>query len=138
MAEYITLTDIATLISNSEITSFLDDNRDGVADVGLFDSIVTTCSDMTDAFVSSIYTVPFTGNIPALIKTATLYFVAESLYARRLTPDEKNPFKKTADLFRTTLSKIGAGELPIDASVARAFDSIVYVALYSRLNDTAL
>lgn len=116
---YITQQDILTLISGADITPYTDDSGTGEQTTGLLDSIITVCSRMADSYVSSVYTTPFSEPVPAAIKTATLYFVAESLQARRLTPEEKNMFTPVANVWRQLLKEVGAGKQPLDASVTR-------------------
>lgn len=117
---YIVKTDINAYINNNDLLPFLDDNRDGAEDPGLWDQIVSSCSCDVDGRLASIYATPF-NPVPAKVKAATIIFVCEALYARRLTPTETNPFSKRADLMRSDLSKVGSGDMPLDESFTRGF-----------------
>lgn len=118
MSTYCTAQDIQAYISNSEIVGFTDDDRDHVADGGLLDSIIATASNKVDALLSSVYQTPL-NPIPAKAKDAAIVFSCFALYARRLTPDEKNPFKSQQDYWLNILNQIGSGQLPLDANIPK-------------------
>jgi phage gp36-like protein len=138
MAEYITANDILTLISNNQFIQFTDDDADGVADSGVLDLIITDCSNQVDAFVSSIYTTPFTAPYPSKVREACLVFVCEALYARRLTPSESNPFTARANLWRKILEDVGSGGSPLDGSIPRTFRPGVAITTPSIVNDNTM
>ena len=117
---YCTQADVITEINGSELIAFLDDDGDGQADPGLLDSIIDRESSKIDGRLSSIYQVPFSP-VPPAVRDACTIFVAEALYRRRLTPDEKNPFKMEADEMRERLKLIGNGKLELDQNFPRAF-----------------
>lgn len=118
---YIVQNDVKAYVANNDLIPFLDDDSDGAEDTSLWANIVATCSADVDGRLASIYSVPFTV-VPAKVKAATIIFVCEALYARRITPTEVNPFTKRADEMRKELSKVGAGDMPLDASLVRAFE----------------
>ena len=139
MAEYITRDDVLTLISNSELDQFTNDSSDGSDTASTLTIVITDCSNQVDAYLAAIYTTPFTAPYPAKAKEACLVFTCEALYARRLTPDEKNPFKTRADMWRRLLESIGSGEQPLDVSIPRAFQPGGYtLVIPNRVNDTLL
>lgn len=112
---YTTQTKIQTLIPAADLTDALDDDRDGNADSGLLDAVIDTASTAVDAFLSGLYSVPFT-TPPAVVQEAALIFSCEAIYARRLQADQKNPFTARANYWRERLQKIGNGDLPLDAA----------------------
>ena len=71
--------------------------------------------------------IPLHSVIPIQRKSTPLplYSKPEMLYQRRLTPEEKNPFKSQADEWRKQLTSIGAGEIPLDESSRRGFQPVV-------------
>jgi phage gp36-like protein len=115
---YTTETKIQTLIPAAHLTDALDDDRDGLADDGLLDTIIATAANAVDAYLSGLYTVPFS-TPPAVVQEAALIFCCEAIYARRLTEADKNPFTARANVWRDRLQKIGAGLLPLDAATAK-------------------
>lgn len=131
---YINNQDITSIISGFELPGFTDDGQTGQLNQGVLDIVFEAASNAADAYVASIYTTPFTTYVPAKIKDATLVFAAEMLYQRRLSPDEKNPFKARADFYRKLLEQIGAGEIPLDVNVPRAFQPGVAIISNSRAN----
>lgn len=139
MAQYITRTDVLTLISNSELDQFTNDAGDGSDTTTNLTTVITDCSNQVDAFLAAIYTTPFSAPYPAKVKEACLVFTCEALYARRLTPEERNPFKSRADMWRRLLESIGSGEQPLDVNISRAFTPGGYTLVVpNRVNDTLL
>lgn len=117
---YIVSTDLDAYISENDLIPFADDDGSGDADTAKLASIIATAQLQVDARLAPIYTVPISPT-PTLCKIATVIFTCEALYARRLTPDQVNPFKSQADAMRKQLDKIGAGEAPLDATITRSF-----------------
>lgn len=118
---YTDQTTIQTYIHPKDLTAMLDDDRDGLADEALLDAIIATCSLEVDGYLANIYNTPFATPAPSKVRVAATVFCCEALYARRLTPDEKNPFSATAKLWRGILQKIGEEGIGLDVGVDRAF-----------------
>lgn len=116
---YTTQEKVETLIPPQYLVDALDDDRDGAADEGLLDTIIEAASNEVDGFLAGRFTIPFEDPAPAAVAEAALVFVCERLYARRLVPDEKNPFTARANAWRERLQKMGDGTLPLDASLTR-------------------
>ncbi len=129
---------LQAFISNDAITDFLDDDGDGTEDPGLLDAIIAACSVEADGFVSSIYPVPFSDPAPSKIRAATTVFVCEAFYARRLTPDQANPFRQRADMWRQILKEIGTGDVPLDESYIRGFEPGFAVTVPLAVNKTTM
>ena len=113
---YTTQAKIEALIPAPHLRDALDDDRDGVADTDLLDTVIANADNAVDAYLSGLYTVPFT-TVPSAAAEASLMFACEAIYTRRLDAlglSERNPFKPRADFWRTRLEKIGNGELPLD------------------------
>ncbi len=118
---YTDQTAITTYLNGKDITPFLDDDLDGTSDAGLLDSIIATCSMECNGYLAGIYPTPF-NPVPATVASACTIFVCEALYARRLTPDEKNPFKDRADNWRKVLNDIRINGTGLDYTIDRAFE----------------
>lgn len=131
---YCNQSDVTNLIDAVNLAAMTDDYAQGALNTTVLTNVILMASNACDALVSSIYAVPFTSNVPAKIKDASIIFTCEALYARRLTPDEKNPFKSRADYWRKELMLINAGELSLDESFNRGFVPIAYVSTPSRVN----
>jgi phage gp36-like protein len=112
---YTSQNEIEKLIPPQHLNDALDDDRDGSADDDVLDQLIAVAANAVDAYLAGLYTVPFE-TPPAVVKEACLVFACEAVYARRLGLNEKNPFTDRADWWRKRLEKIGAGELPLDAS----------------------
>jgi|HubBroStandDraft_5_1064220.scaffolds.fasta_scaffold103539_2 phage gp36-like protein len=97
-------------------------------------AVCQIASNKVDALLSSIYVVPFQVPIPAKVYTASVIFAVEMLWARRLTPEEKNPMKAEADYWRETLIKINNGDIPLDYESSRAFQPIIVKKHCSRVD----
>lgn len=117
---YIVSSDLDAYISANDLIPFADDSGAGNADTAKLASIIATAQLQVDGRLASIYTVPIVPT-PPLCKIATVIFTCEALYARRLTPGDKNPFKDQADQMRHKLDAIGSGDAPLDSSITRSF-----------------
>ena len=131
---YITQTDLANYIDNLNLIAATDDFATGTVNTTVLNNLLQTASDKADSLVSSIYTVPFGNPVPVKIKQAAIIFAVEMLYARRLTPDQKNPMTPQADELRKTLMDINRGLLSLDAAVVRVFTPVVISSHPSRAN----
>lgn len=56
---YLTQSEIQVAIPAPHLIDALDDDADGVADAALLDTIIASASNAVDAYLASIYTVPF-------------------------------------------------------------------------------
>jgi phage gp36-like protein len=113
--------DISSQIGGDQnLIPFLDDTQTGAMNTSLLTTLIGIADAEINGYISSVYEVPVSP-VPDKLKFCSIVFVCEMLYQRRLTPDEKNPWKRLADTLRDDLRKIGAGELNLDVNVARAF-----------------
>lgn len=106
---YSTRADLEAVIPPQFITQALDDNGDGVEDVGLFQKIQTAADQQVDAYLSGRFTTPFGTPVPPLVAEASRIFTSESLYARRGYAGEANPYTPRANKLRSQLQAIGDG-----------------------------
>jgi phage gp36-like protein len=113
---YLTQDSLGSIVPPAFIIQALDDDADGLADDGLWDSIAAEAAEAVDAFLAGRYAVPFSDPAPAVVAQAAKVFAAEMLYTRRGFTGQQNPFTVRADSARARLEKIGSGELPLDAS----------------------
>lgn len=134
MSQYCTYDDLVVLVDAVNLAAMSND-YDGNLPVNMtvINNICAQASNKVDALISSIYT-PFSGYIPSKVKEASIIFSLEILYARRLTPDEKNPFKEQSRTWLDLLTKINAGELDLDAQTKRVVKPVIFSATISRLN----
>jgi phage gp36-like protein len=115
---YLTQAQIETLIAPAHLNDALDDDGDGQPDTGLLAAIIAQADSAVDGYLAGLFTVPFV-TVPAIVAQASLIFAAEMIYARRISPSEKNPFTPRADAWRDRLQLIGSGKLPLDAAVVK-------------------
>jgi len=133
---YIVYNDLLSVIDEVNLRLMVDDwteGFNGIQSSNVLNTILQNSSDQADAYVCSIYQTPFV-TPPQKIKQAAIAFSVESLYKRRLTPEEKNPGTPLAKLWRETLMDIGAGNLPLDANFRREFPPIVVSRQCSPIN----
>ncbi len=133
MSLYIARNDLLSQISDSQLNNFTDDLGDGSETTSNLNTVMTVASNEVDSYLASIYTTPFSP-VPAKVKMASIIFACEALYARRLTPDEKNPFKERATMWRKLLIDIGSGKQPLDESFSRGFPPVVAITQPSIIN----
>lgn len=117
---YTTVNELERFIAASVLTEMLDDDGDGQRDEGLLDGIIESSSQAVDAYLCSLFDVPFTNPVPALVSQAGLIFTCYALFARRLTPEEKNPWTSQVNMIRDRLQKVGEGKLPLDAQQTKS------------------
>lgn len=118
---YVTQQQLETEIPAPHLADAVDDDAAGGADADKLDAILQKASDAVDAFLSSIYPTPFADPAPAACREAAFCFAGEMVYARRGVSSDSNPFSKRANDWRETLKQMGAGKLPLDANITKAF-----------------
>ncbi len=111
---------ISAKIPAPHLNDACDDDGDGSADSGVLDSIIAGAEIAVNAYLAGLFAVPFTTTVPAVCQEAALVFACEMVYDRRQILD-KNPYKERADFWRTRLERIGAGELPLDATIEKEY-----------------
>lgn len=117
---YCTQIQIQAEIGLQNLAAMTDDTGAGVVNAATLNQLIQNASFAIDGSISNIYSVPF-GTPPEKVRWACIIFVCEKLYQRRLTPDEKNPYKKQADDLRDIFKKIGNGELELDLNFPRNY-----------------
>lgn len=113
MSDYFSQSDLEALIPSAFLIQALDDDNDGVIDA--FAVVQTQAQGEVDAYLEPRFAVPLTGSIPRLVNKAAVTIAAELCYRRRGTPDADNPWVSTAKAMRTLLTKIGQGDLQLQA-----------------------
>jgi phage gp36-like protein len=94
--------------------SALDDDRDGIEDVGLADAVMEKSSEEVDGYLSR-YSPPLT-NPPALVKAAAVAFAGFEVYRRAgHEKSPENPFAEDRAYYRKQLEAIARGELNLGA-----------------------
>lgn len=129
--QYSDLLNYIDAVNLAAMTNDYDGNQP--VNMTVLNSVCAIASRKADALVSSIYQVPF-NPVPVKIYTAAVIFSCELLYARRLTPEEKNPFKSEGDYWRHELMQINAGQLSLDEQFSRGFTPIVSVISKTRVD----
>ena len=135
MSQYCQYSDLLNLFDAVNLAASTNDyNSNAPVNMTVLNSVCTQASNACDAYVASIYTVPFVSPPPATILQASIIFAAEILQQRRLVPGEKNMYTPQANTWRERLQNIGNGMLPLDERFARGFTPIVAKTYPSRLN----
>lgn len=142
MSAYIVLSRLNAVMPPQFRVEALDDDKDGAADAGLFDEILSSVQDEIDGILGQRYAVPFSNPIPAIVADAATKLTAERLYLRRNFKDEKNPWSKPAADIRAALAEIAAGKRPLAPELGRKQPSASIVSepakTYSESGLTAL
>ena len=119
---YITQALIEAQIPAPSLLEACDDTKSGdwtAETVATLAAIIAGADAQVDSFLSGLYTVPLSPVAP-VAKEASLIFACETIYKRRLAPDEKNPFTERARIWRERLQKIGDGEMPLSTATGSA------------------
>jgi len=117
---YILQTALKGKVPDDLLLQALDDNADGVADDGIWDTIAADVDRAIDGRLEGRYTVPLAAPLPAVVVEAATVFAAEAVYMRRGLAGDQNPWIKQADAFRKRLESIGSGEMPLNNTVVPA------------------
>jgi phage gp36-like protein len=110
---------LETVIPAADLVAALDDDGDGLEDAGLFETLLEVATEKVDAYLDGRYSnlLPF-ANPPALVKTAALAFLAESIYTRRPGADAPTKITREARACRDRLEKIQEGKANLSADKA--------------------
>ena len=136
MSAYTTQARIQAAIPAPILVDACDDDGDGSADSGVLDEVIAAASNAVDGLLAGRFSVPFAGDPGPTVREASFVFACELVYDRRELTDTKNPFKSRADAMRTLLSKIAAGDQPLDASKPVAFTPGAAVTEDTTLNSS--
>ena len=118
---YVKQIDLKGKISDDLMLQALDDNNDGVADDGVWDSIASDVDKAINGPLEGRYTVPLALPYPAVVSEAAVIFACEAVYMRRgLAGKDQNPWVSRADSLRKRLEAIGNGDQPLTVNVAPA------------------
>jgi len=134
---YVTQDDLIGMIPEEEVVRALDDDGDGVVDNDVWLAVAEGVSSDIDGRLGALYSVPFTGTIPALVTLAARILAAEALYARRGIGEDANPWKKQADAIRARLDRVGTGKEPLDRNVAQERPPVVAITEASKTYSSA-
>lgn len=116
---YIVQSDLHALVPPAFVVEALDDDRDGLADAGVWAAVEAEAAGQVDSRLGGRYAVPFGAPLPAIVTEAAKLFAAEALYQRRGQSGENNPFTGRANAMRKRLEAIGAGEAPLTPEAGR-------------------
>jgi|SRR5882672_7826572 len=120
MSSYANIAQVQGLIALPDLIAALDDDGTGNY-IPQLNQIIIDASNDIDARLANIYQTPFVGTPPAKVSAACLIFVCERIFERRLAPEEKNPWKMQADMWRKELTMISNDEIALDVNFSRAF-----------------
>jgi phage gp36-like protein len=116
---YYAESDLAAMVPPDFLLQALDDNNDGVEDVGLWASLAGQAGDAIDAYLGLRYALPLGAPYPAIVINAARVFTCELLYKRRGVNDEANPWAAQAGQTRTLLKSISMGQSPLSPELNR-------------------
>ena len=132
---YILQTALKGKVPDDLLLQALDDNADGVADDGIWDTIAADVDRAIDGRLEGRYAVPLAAPLPAVVIEAATVFAAEAVYMRRGLAGDQNPWIKQADAFRKRLEAIGSGEQPLKNNFAPAKSGGSVITEPSRVYD---
>ena len=137
MPAYTTLSQVTAKLPLDFVTEALDDDRDGVIDAGVWEAVSNGAGEEVDGFLAMRYPTPFTEPFPAIVTTASLYFVMETLYDRRGITGEKNPYLTRAEAERKKLRDIGNGDTPLTPVFVKQTPSVSAVTEPARTSSAS-
>ncbi|MBE7497079.1 MAG: DUF1320 family protein [Verrucomicrobiaceae bacterium] len=114
---YVELSDLTGSIPAHDLVRALDDNNDKQIDAAVWAKVQADACEEVDGLLEGRFTTPITLDpLPKVIKRAAIAFACELCYRRRGTPDDANPWFKSAQAFRKILTHISAGELKLSVT----------------------
>jgi phage gp36-like protein len=125
--------DLKGLIPLDFVVQALDDDGDGEADSGLFDSILEDTEREINGFCAQRYATPFSDPVPDLILDAAKILVGLRLYIRRGRSGDANPLTAEAKRIRTKLQAVADGTEPLEADRKPANAQAVAITEDSRI-----
>lgn len=118
MSNYVTRAEIEAELPPRLLVETLDDDGDGQEDNGLFATICERASADVDGILGQRFRVPF-ASVPPLAALAARVFVLATLYRRRQTPEDRNPYAKAEAEMRSKLARIANGAEPLMPEAAK-------------------
>lgn len=137
MPAYTSLDQVHAKLPAQFVREALDDDLDGFADEAVWTAVSEGAAREVDGFLGMKYTVPFTAPLPAIIVTAALYLVMETLYDRRGLTGEKNPYFERAEAERKKLRAIGNGEMPLTPNIVKQNRTVAAVTERARTSSAS-
>lgn len=119
---YITQTDIEKRIAPDVVRQFCDDNKDGISDVGVIQTLITDAEAEVNQILALSFTVPLSGTVPNAIKLATVDIAIKHMYDRRRVDSKTTEANYKSALL--TLTAIVKGEL--DVGIASTQESVTF------------
>ena len=110
---YFLRSELEAKVPASIILQALDDDADGVEDVGNWDLLVADVQRQIDGRLEAQFAVPLAEPLPQVIREAAVILAAETIFLRRGKGGDDNPWVNQANAMRARLEKIGAGDLPM-------------------------
>jgi phage gp36-like protein len=117
---YLLQSDLEGRVPADVVIEALDDDRDGSADPGVFEKIVSDVEQAINGRLEGRFSVPLDEPLPYSIREGAVILGCEALYLRRGRAGEANPFYRQAEAFRARLEKIGRGDEPLKYNEAPA------------------
>ena len=134
---YISQSDLEAHIPPQFIVEALDDDRDGVADSGLWEKLAAAVDRAINSRLAPRFSVPFAAPVPDLVAEAALVFAGEMVFRRRGVADEANPWAEQAGAMRTRLERIGRGDEELTAGTTAARPGGAIIGERARVYDKA-
>jgi phage gp36-like protein len=122
--DYTSQAAILAKFSLQALIAATDDSGTGNVDNGILETIIQDAGYTIDGFLEATYSLPLS-TIPEKVSHAALIFCCESLYQRRLAPEEKNIFSQEANQLRRWLEKISTGEISLSFTIPKALPPVV-------------
>jgi phage gp36-like protein len=132
---YILQTSLKGKVPDDLLLQALDDDGDGMADVGVWESISCDVDRAIDGRLEGRYAVPLAEPLPSVVAEAATVFAAEAVYLRRSLSGDQNPWTKQAETFRKRLEDIGAGLQPLTNAIKAVKSGGAVIGEAARLYD---
>lgn len=125
---YTTRQDVLAHIPEAFLTQALSDDPASEGESpGIWESIQAVAEAEVDGYLGARFAVPFADPVPDVVRMACLMILLETLYSRRGSYGDANPYTARAEAVRSKLGRIGKGEEPLTYSAAPGRASVMIV-----------
>lgn len=121
---YIEKTDLKGLICDDWLDGAMDDDKNTLADPGVWDSISSAVDDDINGRIAGVYAVPVLP-VPPVIRAAARAIACWLVWKRYGTGDSKNPWNDSVKSWREKLDRIGKNEDSLTAPMPAAAGAVI-------------
>ena len=110
MALYVNRNDVTAEIDAQHLLKFMDDNKDGVEDAGLFNALAESVDNELLGIVAALPS-DVALSLSSWLRSCGKYLFCSLAYRRKGAVGDANPYEKTVESIRQRLDEIQSGDI---------------------------